>query len=129
VLGTHGGLIHFTVGQRRGLEIGGQPQPLYVLRLEPEDGRVVVGPKRALAVSAARLSDVNWLGEDQRSGLTAKVRSLARPVPARFEVDEVRFEQPEFGVAPGQAAVFYEGDRVLGGGWIEETVSAALEPA
>jgi tRNA-uridine 2-sulfurtransferase len=129
VLGSHAGLIHFTVGQRRGLEIGGQPEPLYVLRLEPESRRVVVGPKRALAVSEARLSGVNWLGEGQREGLAVKVRSLARPVPAYFDGDTVRFEAPEYGVSPGQAAVLYEGDRVLGGGWIEETVSAALEPA
>jgi tRNA-specific 2-thiouridylase len=129
VLGTHEGLIHFTVGQRRGLEIGGQSEPLYVLRLEPERGRVVVGPKRALAVRAARLSGVNWLGEGQREGLTVKVRSLARPAPARFDGESVHFETPEYGVSPGQAAVFYEGERVLGGGWIEETVSAELEPA
>ena len=129
VLGTHAGLIHFTVGQRRGLEIGGQPEPLYVLRLEPEAQRVVVGPKRALAVSEARLSGVNWLGEGQREGLTVKVRSLARPVAASFAGGTVRFETPEYGVSPGQAAVLYEGERVLGGGWIEETVSAELEPA
>ena len=129
VLGTHRGLIHFTVGQRRGLEIGGQPEPLYVLRLEPESQRVVVGPKRALAVRAARLSGVNWLGEDQREGLAAKVRSLARPAPARFDGERLLFESPEYGVAPGQAAVLYEGTRVLGGGWIEETVAAELESA
>ncbi len=133
VLGRHQGLIHFTVGQRRGLEIGGQAEPLYVVRLEPEQARVVVGPKRALAVGAALLSGVNWLGEDQRDGLSAKVRSLARPVAATFEPSfargTVRFESPEFGVAPGQAAVLYEGDRVIGGGWIEETVPAELEPA
>ena len=129
VLGTHGGLIHFTVGQRRGLEIGGQPEPLYVLRLEPASGRVVVGPKRALAVRAARLSGVNWLGETQREGLTVKVRSLARPSAASFDGETVHFEAPEYGVSPGQAAVLYEGDRVLGGGWIEETVSAELESA
>ena len=125
-LGKHAGLIHFTVGQRRGLEIGGQPEPLYVVRLEPETQRVVAGPKRALAVSAARLSGLNWLGEDQRDDLSVKVRSLARPVPARFDGDYVRFDAPEYGVAPGQAAVLYSGDRVLGGGWIEETVSAEL---
>ena len=129
VLGQHRGLIHFTVGQRRGLEIGGQAEPLYVLRLEPESQRVVVGPKRALAVRAARLSGVNWLGEDQREGLAAKVRSLARPAPARFDGERLLFESPEYGVAPGQAAVLYEGTRVLGGGWIEETVAAELESA
>ena len=129
VLGEHRGLIHFTVGQRRGLELGGRPEPLYVLRLEPQSGRVVVGPKAALAVRSARLGAVNWLGEGQREGLTAKVRSLARPVPARFDGENVHFETPEYGVSPGQAAVLYEGERLLGGGWIEETVPAELEPA
>jgi len=126
VLGRHAGLIHYTVGQRRGLEIGGQPEPLYVVRLEPEVRRVVVGPKAALAVGAARLSGVNWLGEGQREGLSVKVRSMARPVPASFDGEVVRFEAPEFGVAPGQAAVLYEGERVLGGGWIEETFALGL---
>jgi len=129
VLGAHRGLIHFTVGQRRGLEIGGQTEPLFVLKLEPGTGRVVVGPKSALAVRTARLSGINWLGEGQRDGLTAKVRSLARPTPIRFDGEAICFERPEFGVAPGQAAVLYEGERVLGGGWIEETVPAELEPA
>ncbi|MFN3943506.1 MAG: tRNA 2-thiouridine(34) synthase MnmA [Allosphingosinicella sp.] len=124
VLGRHPGLVHYTVGQRRGLDIGGQPEPLYVVRIEPEARRVVVGPKRALAVRAAHLSGVNWLGEDQREGLSVKVRSMARPAPARFDGGTISFEQPEFGVAPGQAAVLYDGDRVLGGGWIEETVPA-----
>jgi len=121
VLGQHRGLIHFTVGQRRGLEIGGQPEPLYVVRLEPESRRVVAGPRRALAVAGARLSGVNWLGEDQSEGLTAKVRSMARPAPVRFEEGSIRFDAPEYGVAPGQAAAIYQGSRVLGGGWIEET--------
>ena len=129
VLGEHRGLIHFTVGQRRGLDIGGQAGPLYVVRLEPETGHVVVGPKAALAVRSARLSALNWLGEDQRSGLAVKVRSMARPAPASFDGEAVRFESPEYGVAPGQAAVIYDGSRVLGGGWIEETVPAELEPA
>jgi tRNA-specific 2-thiouridylase len=133
VVGSHAGLIHYTVGQRRGLEIGGQPEPLYVIRLDPDRQRVVVGPKRALAVRAARLSEVNWLGGAQTSGLSVKVRSLARPVAARFEREgeggTVRFEAPEYGVAPGQAAVLYAGDRVLGGGWIEETTPAELAPA
>jgi len=129
ILGAHPGLIHFTVGQRRGLEIGGQKEPLYVLRLEPGSRRVVVGPKSALAVRSARLGEVNWLGEGQRERLSVKVRSLARPAPARFDGEAVHFERPEYGVVPGQAAVLYDGDRVLGGGWIEETVAAELEPA
>ncbi|HEX8215062.1 MAG TPA: tRNA 2-thiouridine(34) synthase MnmA [Allosphingosinicella sp.] len=124
VLGQHKGLIHFTVGQRRGLEIGGQPEPLYVIRIEPESRRVVVGPKSALAVGSARLEDVNWLGESQHEGLTAKVRSMARPAPVSFDGRDIHFEQPEYGVAPGQAAVLYRGDRVLGGGWIDRTAPA-----
>jgi tRNA-specific 2-thiouridylase len=127
VLGRHVGLIHFTVGQRRGLEIGGQAEPLYVVRLEPEARRVVVGPRAALAVRAARLSGLNWLGEAQRDGLTAKVRSMARPAAASFDGEWLHFEAPEFGVAPGQAAVVYDGSRVLGGGWIEETLALRAE--
>jgi len=129
VLGRHRGLIHFTVGQRRGLEIGGRAEPLYVVRLEPERRRVVVGPRAALAVRTAHLSGLNWLGEAQRDGLAAKVRSMARPAPVRFDGGSIQFETPEYGVAPGQAVVLYDGDRVLGGGWIEETVAAELEPA
>jgi tRNA-specific 2-thiouridylase len=127
VLGRHPGLIHFTVGQRRGLDVGGQAEPLYVVRLEPEAARVVVGPKAALAVSGARLSAVNWLGEGQSEGLLVKVRSMARPAPARFDGGSVHFEAPEYGVAPGQAAAIYEGERLLGGGWIEETLPFAAE--
>lgn len=128
-LGKHRGLIHFTVGQRRGLEIGGTPEPLYVVRLEPESRRVVVGPKAALAVEAARLSEINWIGGDHQGPLTAKVRSLAKPVPARLIGDRVVFDAPEYGVAPGQAAVLYAGERVLGGGWIEETERAVAREA
>lgn len=123
VLGTHRGIVHFTVGQRRGLEIGGSAEPLYVVRIEPDERRLVVGPKQALAVSEAEVGSWNWLGEDQRD-VEVKVRSLSRPVPARLEEGIIRFHQPEFGVAPGQAAVVYEGDRLLGGGWIEATRSA-----
>ena len=125
-IGRHKGLIHYTVGQRRGLEIGGQAEPLYVIRLEPEAQQVVVGPKRALAVSAARLSDPNWLDTINDRSVMAKVRSLAKPVPARLIGDWLHFEGDEFGVAPGQAAVLYDGDRVLGGAWIEETQAAMV---
>ena len=129
VLGRHKGLIHFTVGQRRGLEIGGTPDPLYVIRLDAAARQVVVGPRAALAVGAARLSGINWLGGDFEGPLTAKVRSLAKPVPARLAGDRVTFDAPEYGVAPGQATVLYGGDRVIGGGWIEETESALLTAA
>ena len=124
VLGRHRGLIHFTVGQRRGLEIGGSAEPLYVVRIEPESRRVVVGPRAALAVAAARIEDVNWIGGDHDGPITAKIRSMAKPVPARFDGGMLSFDTPEYGVAPGQAAVIYAGDRVLGGGWIADTVAA-----
>nr|WP_166177875.1 tRNA 2-thiouridine(34) synthase MnmA [Altererythrobacter segetis] len=127
-LGEHAGVIHFTVGQRRGLEIGGQPEPLYVIALDAEAAEVHVGPKRLLAVGAARLIETNRIGPLPDGPLTAKVRSLAKPVPVALEgpvgdgaAATIRFTQPEFGVAPGQAAVLYSGDRVIGGGWIEAT--------
>jgi tRNA-specific 2-thiouridylase len=121
VLGQHKGLIHYTVGQRRGLELGGLAEPLYVIRLDPESQHVVVGPKSALAVGAARIGEPNWLGDVQGKAILAKVRSLSKPTSARLEGEWLHFDNPEFGVAPGQAAVLYDGDRVLGGGWIEET--------
>lgn len=127
ILGRHKGLIHYTVGQRRGLEIGGLPEPVYVVRLDAAKKQVVVGPKAALAVSAARIEDANWLGDVQGRRVLAKVRSLAKPVPATLDGEWLRFDSPEYGVAPGQAAVLYDGDHVLGGGWIEETM-AALQP-
>ena len=127
-LGEHGGVIHFTVGQRRGLEIGGLPEPLYVVALDAEAAEVRVGPKRLLAVAVARLVETNRIGPLPEGPLTAKVRSLAKPVPITLDgslgdgaAATIRFAQPEFGVAPGQAAVIYSGDRVIGGGWIEAT--------
>jgi tRNA-specific 2-thiouridylase len=123
VLGTHRGVVHFTVGQRRGIEVGGQAEPLYVVRIEPEERRLVVGPRRALGVETMRVSDWNWIGEEQRD-VSVKVRSLAPPVSAILDDGWVRFAQAEYGVAPGQAAVAYDGTRLLGGGWIAETASA-----
>ena len=131
-LGRHPGVIHFTVGQRRGLEIGGQPEPLYVIALDAEGARVLVGPKRLLAVSAAQVAETNRIGPLPDAPLSAKVRSLAKPVPITLEGAlgggaecTIRFAEPQFGVAPGQAAVLYCGDRVVGGGWITGTQSAA----
>jgi tRNA-specific 2-thiouridylase len=123
VLGQHRGVVHFTVGQRRGIEIGGSAQPLYVVRIDPEARRLVVGPRSALAVQRMRVEQLAWLGEGQRE-VSVKVRSLAPAVPALLEDGWVVFEQPEYGVAPGQAAVFYDGSRMLGGGWIAETQAA-----
>ena len=123
-LGSHRGLVHFTVGQRRGIDIGGQAEPLYVVRIEPAERRVVVGPRRALAVQAIRVENWNWLGEDQ-SAVAVKVRSLAPPAGAGRDGDWLRFDSAEYGVAPGQAAVVYDGTRVLGGGVIAETLASA----
>jgi len=131
VLGQHAGVIHYTVGQRRGLEIGGHPEPLYVTGIDAAARRVIVGPRRLLAVSAATLTDTNRIGPLPDGPLTAKVRSLARPVPVTLDgplgegaTTRIRFAAPEFGVAPGQAAVIYAGERVIGGGWIEGTEAA-----
>jgi tRNA-specific 2-thiouridylase len=128
-LGQHKGLIHYTVGQRKGLEVGGQPVPLYVIRLDPTTQRVIVGPREALAVEAARVIDANWLADIGDRPVMAKVRSMSRPVPARMDGEWLRFDAPEYGVAPGQAAVLYDGDRVLGGGWIEETMAVEMATA
>jgi tRNA-specific 2-thiouridylase len=136
-LGEHRGVVHFTVGQRRGLEIGGQAEPLYVVALDAEAAEVRVGPRRLLGVGAARIAATNRIGPLPDAPLTAKVRSLARPVPVELDgplgdgaAATIRFAQPEFGVAPGQAAVLYAGDRVVGGGSIERTSpSAAAHPS
>ncbi len=127
-LGTHRGVIHFTVGQRRGLDVGGQAEPLYVVSVDASSAEVRVGPRRLLAVSAARLIETNRIGPLPDLPLTAKVRSLAKPVPVALEgplgeggAARIRFAQPEYGVAPGQAAVLYAGERVVGGGWIDST--------
>jgi tRNA-specific 2-thiouridylase len=128
VIGQHRGVVHFTIGQRRGIEIGGMAEPLYVVRIEPEQQRLVVGPRRALAVDSLRIADLNWIGEGQRE-VSVKVRSLAVPVPAMIDGGLVHFARSEYGVAPGQAAVVYDGSRLLGGGWIQETVAEAFDDA
>ena len=131
VLGEHRGIIHYTVGQRRGLEIGGQAEPLYVVGIDAQTREVRVGPRAMLAVESARLSATNRIGPLPDVQLTAKVRSLAKPVPVTLAGPlgegadtEIVFADPEFGVSPGQAAVLYAGERVVGGGWIEETRAA-----
>ena len=132
VLGQHRGVVHFTVGQRRGIDLGGHTEPLYVVRVESDTRRLVVGPRHALAVAAMRVEDWNWIGEDQareQREVSVKVRSLAPPVRAQIDGDWIRFDRAEYGVAPGQAAVIYEGSRLLGGGWIAETRAVASEDA
>ena len=135
VLGRHQGVINFTIGQRRGLGIGGSEAPYYVVRLELEARRVVVGPRAALACETVRLKDLNWLEAAplpaEGRPVQVKLRSMQAAVPARLVPDGkgaalVRLAAPQYGVAPGQAAVCYDGSRVLGGGWI---ASAAVRLA
>lgn len=127
VLGPHDGIINFTVGQRKGLGIGGMGDPIYVIRLEPDTRRVVVGPKSALGKESLSVHEVNWLGDGPLRSkvhrVEVKIRSMFKPVPAVLfgtgdDTAQVKFDGPQDGVAPGQACVFYQGDRVLGGGWI-----------
>jgi tRNA-specific 2-thiouridylase len=127
VLGQHEGIIHYTVGQRRGLDIGGPLGRLYVIRLEPESNRVIVGPREALGVSAFSLRNINWLGDPEalKAGVAVevKVRNAFRPASAMVRSSDgqsahVILDHPVDGVAPGQACVFYQGERLLGGGWI-----------
>ena len=131
VLGAHRGIIHFTVGQRRKLEIGGLAEPLYVTGIDAAKAQVLVGPRRLLAVRAAQITETNRIGPlPDGATLTAKVRSMAKLVPVSLEGSlgdgaecTLKFVEPAYGVAPGQAAVIYAGDRVVGGGWIESTQS------
>jgi len=123
VLGAHAGIIHYTVGQRKGLG-GGSGEPLYVVKLDAKKRRVVVGPKEALSRASFQINEVNWLdAAGMLGGIQVKMRSAQTPVGARLkalphENAEVELAEPYAGVAPGQACVVYAGPRVLGGGWI-----------
>jgi tRNA-specific 2-thiouridylase len=134
VLGQHKGVIHFTVGQRRGLGVA-LGEPLYVVRLDAKTAQVFVGPREALLTSGLSLREVNWLGDGDISALdgqpvAVKVRSTRPPMPGQFSRHDdgrlgVRLNGGDEGVAPGQACVFYDPEdhhqRVLGGGWITKT--------
>lgn len=145
VLGRHDGVMHYTIGQRRGLKLAGGT-PLYVVRLDPERRQVIVGPREALRTDVLELRNVNWLGSRAeaaaaRDGLPirARIRSTHTPVEATLVLDEalgrarVLLPEGEHGVAPGQACVFYDDAgpeaRVLGGGWITRTKRAIDEDA
>ena len=136
VLGRHEGIVHYTVGQRRGLNLGGSPYPLFVTRIDAARAQVVVGPREALRTTRLALRDVNWLGAPRETSggldLYVRTRSTQPPVPARFHGDGepfVMFPAPASAVSPGQACVFYENDadgaRVLGGGTV--VASPALQ--
>ena len=130
VLGRHDGIIHFTVGQRKGLGLSGNGEPLFVLKLDAANARVVVGPRAALGADAMVLRDVNWLGPDDAPfDCLVKTRSMRPPVAARVtpldgRAARVELASPEDAIAPGQACVFYQGSRVLGGGWIARSQAA-----
>jgi tRNA-uridine 2-sulfurtransferase len=133
VLGTHEGIIHFTVGQRRGLNLsmrdGENNEPLYVIRVNATTHQVIVGPKSALAQSEVTLREINWLGEPvgpEGLNVSVKLRSAQIPLSGRFFMNSgdntggsLTLTEPTLGVAPGQAGVVYQAERVLGGGWIE----------
>ncbi len=128
ILGRHDGIIHYTIGQRKGLGLGGGP-PLYVVRLDAGLNQVIVGPRDALKRQGIALHGVNWLGKADTTGpirAQVRVRSTRPPQPATIHLHDgglamVILDGREEGVAPGQACVFYDGDRVLGGGWIKES--------
>lgn len=141
VLGQHEGIIHYTVGQRRGLRLA-VGEPLYVIRLEPDTARVVVGPRAALATSRIRITDLNWLGDAgpvESLPVAVRVRSTREPRPALLSRDasgdgaEIVLATPEDGVSPGQACVLYADDgpraRVLGGGTIRRIDALATGAA
>ncbi|MCW1932783.1 tRNA 2-thiouridine(34) synthase MnmA [Pararhodobacter zhoushanensis] len=130
VLGTHRGVIHYTIGQRRGLGIGGLADPLYVVALKADSRQVVVGPKEALATQSVPVREINWLGDtpfESRAEWPMRVRIRSTKPPAEAMLRPtgpttamVELLTPEDGVSPGQACVFYapDGSRVFGGGWI-----------
>lgn len=133
VLGQHKGIIYYTIGQRRGIGIGGG-DPLYVIKLDPDKKHVIVGPKEALEISKVYVKELNWLGEGliKKDGIKiqVKVRSTRPAVDATlFAGDDTNtayfiLDNPDHGVSAGQAAVFYDNDQLLGGGWITKAVSA-----
>lgn len=141
ILGTHEGIVHYTIGQRKGLGVAAA-EPLYVVKLEHRTGRVIVGPREALKTHTVRLRDVNWLGPIPLAEASAgngapvevKVRSTRGPQPAVIQVQNgevfVTLVSGEYGISPGQACVFYADDsqtsEVLGGGFIAEAVPQAL---
>lgn len=138
ILGAHEGIINYTIGQRKGIGIGGRKggegDPLYVIKLDPQKSEVVVGPRSALGCNAFYVQELNWIGgelsqEQKTKGVLCeiKIRSSRPPVKAHIFLDQEKKEarvilnEAEQGVSPGQAAVFYDDTRVLGGGWIRRS--------
>jgi tRNA-specific 2-thiouridylase len=131
VLGTHRGVHRLTVGQRKGLGLSAGV-PLYVLRIDAAESRVVIGPREELAGGELLASDVNWIsGEAPREPrrLTARIRHRHTDAPATVTSTgdgraRVQFDQPQIAITPGQAVVFYDAEDVVGGGWIEKSAEA-----
>lgn len=137
VLGRHEGIAGYTIGQRKGLGIGGgfteNNEPLYVVRIDAGANRVVVGPKESLARRVLHLKECNWLGafgdhggDGRRVAVNMKFRSSMTPIaaqliPGEHQQGTIVLDKDEYGISPGQAAVCYQGDRVIGGGWIAAT--------
>ena len=132
VLGSHDGIINYTIGQRKGLGIGGghteNNTPLFVVGLRPDKNQVLVGPYEALARDTIFLKDCNWLENIPAAGMPVqiKLRSAQPPMPAHAYTDRVELKEPAFGIAAGQACVCYDGDRVIGGGWISGTENSKI---
>jgi len=133
-LGEHTGIVNYTIGQRKGLGIGGghndANDPFYVVKIDPATNRVLVGPKEALARDVVYVKQLNLLGTPP-SSISVKLRSMTRAVPATLVVGadgtcEIHLEEPQYGVSPGQAAVLYDGSRVLGGGWIAGSANKSM---
>lgn len=132
VVGSHSGTVGFTVGQRRGLNIGGNETPLYVVAIDSPTHTIVVGPRTALAVERVELAEANWLLDALPVNVEVKVRSTGRLASAAATITAIDLTTPEYGVARGQAAVVYSNSRVLGGGTISATYPAyysAAKPA
>jgi tRNA-specific 2-thiouridylase len=129
VLGAHAGVYRFTVGQRRGLGLGGLSEPQYVTQIDAEHGRVTVGTKSQLMTHGLAANNVSWVEGMPAQAVTAtvKIRYRHPAIPSRIVPyeggrAEVWFQEAYPAVTPGQAAVFYDGERVLGGGWIERAL-------
>lgn len=132
-IGKHQGIVHYTIGQRKGLGIGGgineDNSPFYVVSLNPDKNEVVVGPKEALARDVIFIKECNWMipGTSEAGlAVSVKFRSVMNPVPARLFIQaggdaKIHLSAPQYGISPGQAAVAYDGSRILGGGWIVRT--------
>jgi tRNA-specific 2-thiouridylase len=134
VLGRHGGIHRFTVGQRRGLGIQASPQgtPMYVLSVQPANRSIVVGPRASLERTTLTASGVNWILESPSAArcVTAQIRHRHQPAVARVQALEggraaVVFDAPQIAITPGQAVVFYDDDVVVGGGWIDSEISGS----